>query len=160
MTFTPTYSGCTSQPGFLPVTITTNGCDYTFGVSRPGSTQDPPETGKLTTAIDCPAGQQIEIHIYENAAKHAENVSLCTYDIGPSQAVPGGVYHNRIGPPKDVEATVEAKFTGRSTLGGAMLCGGMPPNKHLPITLTGNYTLRAFQDFAGLEGAQIGLDVG
>ncbi len=41
-----------------------------------------------------------------------------------------------------------------------VVCGGDPFTQHLPITLTGNYTLRAFQDFAGMEGAQIPLDVG
>ncbi len=159
VTFTPTYEGCTSLPGFQPVTVTTNGCDYTLGFTRPGSTNDPPGTGKLTAGIDCPVGQQIEIHIYENAVKHAENVSLCTYDIGPQAPVPAGTYHARMGPPADIEATIEARFTAKSTipLGG---CGGMLPNQHLPITLTGTYTLRAYQDFGGLEGAPIGLHVG
>ncbi len=160
VTFTPTYTGCVSEPGGLPMTITMNGCDYTVGFTRPGSTGDPPETGKLTASIDCPEGQKIEIHIYENAAAHAANVSLCTYDIGPQAAVPAGVYHNRQGNPGDVEATVEAKFTSLRTVGPQMLCGGPPPNQHLPITLTGNYTLRAFDDFGGIEGAQIPLDVG
>jgi hypothetical protein len=160
VTLAPTYVGCFSEPGGLPMTITTNGCDYTFGVTRPGSTGDPAGTGKLTAAIDCPAGQQIEIHIYENAAKHAEGISLCTYDIGAQAAVPAGFYHNRNGMPKDVEATVEAKFTAKSTIGPAMVCGGNMVNQHLPITLTGIYTLRAFEDFGAFEGQQIGLDVG
>ena len=160
VTFTPVYGGCVSEPGGLPMTLTMNGCDYTVGFTKPGTTGDPFGTGKLTAAIDCPAGQKIEIHIYENAAKHAEGISLCTYDVLAQPAVPAGVFHNRQGNPNDVEATVEAKFTAQRTAGPQFLCGGPPPNQHLPITLTGNYTLRAFDDFGGFEGAPIPLDVG
>jgi hypothetical protein len=72
------------------------------------------------------------------------------------------VHHNtNIGIP-DVDLTINAKFTAISTIGaGGFLCGGDPLTQHIPITLTGNYTLRAFQDFGGWnEGAQIPLDVG
>jgi hypothetical protein len=159
VTFKPTYANCTSEPGFLPATVTTNGCDYTVGVSRPGTTNQPPTTGKLGAAIDCPAGQTIEIHIYENAFMHAANVSLCTYDILPQPAVPAGIYHNTPGPPKDVLATFHASFTTRNTIGPAAVCGANV-NEHLPVTLTGNYTLRGYEDIGGAEGAQIPLDVG
>lgn len=161
VTFTPTYTGCVSEPGALPMTITFNGCDYTIGFTKPGSTGDPAGTGKMTATIDCPAGQKIEIHIYESAAKHAEGISLCTYDLLPQGPVPAGVYHNRQGNPNDVEATIEAKFTAQRTAGPQVLCGGPPPNQHLPITLTGIYTLRAFQDLpGGGEGGLLPLDVG
>ena len=166
VTFTPTYSNCNSQPaGPTPVTITMNGCDYSVGFSKPGTTgqQQFPTTGEMQAWVNCPAGQQIEIHIYENAALHAGNVSTCTYDIKPQGPVPAGIYHNTFGGIPDVDATINAKFTGTSTLGvGGAICGGNPMNQgHLPITLTGNYTLRAFQDFGGgMEGAQIPLDVG
>jgi hypothetical protein len=161
VTFTPTYGGCVSEPGGLPMTIAMNGCDYTVGFARPNTTGEEGATGKLTAAIDCPAGQKIEIHIYENAANHAGGVALCTYDIPPQAAVAAGVYHNKQGNPGDVEATLGAKFTAQRTVGPPMLCGGPPPTQHLPITLTGAYTLRAFDDFGGgIEGAQIGLDVG
>jgi hypothetical protein len=40
-----------------------------------------------------------------------------------------------------------------------MVCGGNAFNQHLPITLTGSYTLRAFADNGGAEGAAIGLHV-
>lgn len=161
VTFTPTYENCRSQPGFTPVTITMNGCDYQLGFSRPGTTGTPITTGLIQARISCPVGQQIQIHVYENSVRHAENVSTCTYDIGPQGFVPAGVYHNTMAGIADVDLTINAKFTARSTLGvGGMICGGDPITQHLPITLTGNYTLRGFQDFGGVEGAQIPVDVG
>ena len=161
VTFTPTYENCRSQPGFTPVTVTMNGCDYQVGFSRPGTTGFPATTGAMQARISCPEGQQIEIHIYENSVRHAENVSMCTYDIGRQGFVPAGVYHNTALGIADVDATIQAKFTARSTIGaGEGLCGGDPLTQHLPITLTCNYTLKGFQDFGGIEGAQIPLDVG
>lgn len=160
VTFVPSYAGCVSEPGAQPVTVTLNGCDYSVGVTRPGTTGWPLETGELTASIVCPFGQQIEIHVYENGVKHGENVSQCTYDIGPQGPVQAGVYHNRFAMPRDVELTVQAKFTARSTIGPEALCGGAPPNQHLPITLTGAYTLKGYQDFGGVEGGVIPLDVG
>jgi hypothetical protein len=161
VTFIPKYEGCSSEPGFTPVTITTNGCDYNIGFSRPGTTQQQPTTGLMHAWINCPAGQKIEIHVYENAANHAANVSTCTYDIGPQGPVPAGIYHNTFGAIPDVDATINARFTARSTIGfGGAVCGGDPITQHLPITLTGNYTMRAFQDNGGFEGAQIPVDVG
>jgi hypothetical protein len=162
VTFRPTYEGCNSEPGGpTPVTVTMNGCDYTIGFSRPGSTQQPVMTGTMHAWVNCPAGQQIEIHVYADAAQHAANISTCTYDIRPQGQVPAGIYHNTFGAIPDVDATVNATFTATSTIGaGGPVCGGNPLTQHLPITLTGNYTMRGFQDFGGVEGAQIPVDVG
>jgi hypothetical protein len=91
------------------------------------------------------------------------NISTCTYDIGPQGQVPAGIYHNtaHAGMPSDVKATVNATFTAKSTIGvGGGVCGGNPMNGHLPITLTGEYTMRAFVDAGGFEGGQLPLDVG
>jgi hypothetical protein len=46
VTLVPTYG---AEPGAMPVTITTNGCDYNVGVSKPGTTQEPgpASTGKM-----------------------------------------------------------------------------------------------------------------
>lgn len=161
VTFVPAYGACVAEPGAMPVTVTTNGCDYSVGVTKPGTTGTPETTGTMQAAIICPAGQQIEIHIYENAAAHAANVSLCTYDIAPQGPVPAGVYHNVFGNPNDVVATIKAAFTAKRTVGPEFLCGGGGMLQHLPISLTGNYTLRGFQEFAGGgEGAPIPIDVG
>lgn len=160
VTLKPIYEGCISMPGALPVTITTNGCDYLFGVSKPGTTGTPATTGKLAAWLNCPAGQQLEIHIYENAAKHAANVSTCTYDIPSQGPVPAGIYHNTpaMAPP-DILATVNATFNALNTIGPAFICGANA-FENLPITLTGNYTLKGFQDFGFVEGAQIPIDIG
>ncbi len=164
VTFRPNYEGCTSEPGgATPVTVTMNGCDYTVGFGKPGTTGQPATTGTLNAWINCPVGQQIEIHVYENAFMHAMNVSTCTYDLFPQGPVPAGIYHNtaEAGMIPDVDATVNAKFTGRSTIGaGGAICGGNPETGHLPITLTGNYTMQAFFDAGGAEGAQLPLHVG
>jgi len=160
VTFTPIYGNCVSEPGAMPVTVTLHGCDYSFGVSKPGTTEQPPGTGKLEAWIICPAGQLIEIHVYENAFTHAANMPLCTYDIAGQGPVAAGIYHNVAANPNDVLATVKAKFTAKRT-GPEFLCGGGGPLQHLPVTLTGSYTLKAFQEFAGGgEGMQQPLDVG
>lgn len=160
VTLKPIYGGCISQPGGFPATVTTNGCDYLLGVSKPGTTGIvPPTTGRMQAWLNCPAGQQLEIHVYENAALHAANVSTCTYDVGPQGPVPAGIYHNTPGPPADVLATVNATFNGLSTIGPAFICGGNA-FEFIPVTLTGNYTLRGYQDFGGVEGAQIPIDIG
>ena len=54
-------------------------------------------TGTMQAWINCPAGQQIEIHVYLDQFQHAANVSTCTYDVGPQGPVPAGIYHNTIG---------------------------------------------------------------
>lgn len=161
VTFKPTYNNCVSDPAQTPVTITMNGCDYTVGFTKPGTTGTPFTTGTMQAWINCPAGQQIEIHVYKDAFDHAANLSTCTYDIGPQGPVPAGIYHNTMVGIPDVDATINAKFTATSTIGaGFAPCGGDPITQHLPITLTGNYTLRAFDDLNGVEGAQIPIDVG
>lgn len=161
VTFQPTYGNCISDPAGTPTTVTLNGCDYNIGFTRPGTTGWGPTTGTMQARLICPAGQRIEIHVYENAVRHAENVSTCTYDIPPQGPVPAGIYHNTPGGITDVDMTINARFTAVSTIGaGGFLCGGDPITQHLPITLTGNYTLRAFQDFGGNEGAMIPVDVG
>lgn len=159
VTLNPVYAGCISNPGAFPATVTTNGCDYQLGVSKPGTTGAPLTTGNMQAWLNCPVGQQLEIHVYENAAQHAANISTCTYDVGPQGPVPAGTYHNNPGPPADVLATINASFNGLSTIGPVFLCGGNA-FENIPVTLTGNYTLRGYQDFGGLEGAQIPIDIG
>jgi hypothetical protein len=159
VTFQPTYGNCISEPGVDPVTVTMNGCDYRFAFTEPGTTEQPETTGLMRASIVCPPEQHIEIHVYENAMAHAENVAVCTYDIGPQGPVPAGVYHNMPGMPDDVKATVKARFTALNTIGPAMVCGANA-FEHLPVTLTGTYTMRAFEDIMGIEGAAVGLHVG
>lgn len=161
VTFTPTYANCAADPGLTPVTVTRNGCDYRIGVTKPGTTGTPPTTGTLQAWIVCPVGQTLEIHVYQDPVAHAGNVSTCTYDVLPQGPVPAGIYHNTNVGIQDVDLTLNAKFTARSTIGaGFAPCGGDPITQHLPVTLTGNYTLRAYADLNGVEGAQTPVDVG
>jgi hypothetical protein len=158
VTLKPRYENCRSEPGFRPATVTTNACDYSLGVSKPGTTEQQGTTGRMQMRLVCPPGQQLEIHVYENAAKHVENISTCTYDVGAQAAVPGGIYHNT--PAGDVLATVNAPFNGLNTMGPVFLCGGMA-GQNLSVTLTGNYTLRGFLEVeGGIEGAQTPIHVG
>lgn len=160
VTLKPLYANCISQPGALPVTITANGCDYSFGVSKPGTTLiESPTTGKMQVWLNCPPGQQLEIHIYENPVRHGENISTCTYDVPPQGPVPAGIYHNVAGAPSDIVATVNAPFNALSTIGPAAFCGANA-FENLPIRHTGNYTMRGYQDFGFVEGAQIPIDIG
>jgi hypothetical protein len=159
VTFRPTYGGCVSEPGADPVTVTLNGCDYSVGVGQPGTTEQPETTGRMRAWINCP-DTQIEIHVYENEFAHAGNAPLCTYDIAPQGPVPAGIYHNVAGNPSDITMTFNARFTAKRT-GPEMFCGGGGMLQHLPVTLTGAYTLKGFQEFAGGgEGMQLPLHVG
>jgi hypothetical protein len=159
VTFRPTYANCVAEPGAMPTTVTMNGCDYRLGFSEPGSTGAGATTGTIQAAIACP-DTEIQIHVYENAMAHAAEEPLCTYDIAPEGPVPAGVYHNVQGMPDYVTATLQASFTAKSTIGPAMTCGGNMFNQHLPITLTGDYTMKAFEDVNGAEGELLDLHVG
>src|SRR6186713_2450887 len=57
VTLKPIYAGCVSNPGGFPATVTTNGCDYLLGVSKPGTTGTPPTTGKMQAWLNCPGAQ-------------------------------------------------------------------------------------------------------
>jgi hypothetical protein len=50
--------------------------------------------------------------------------------------------------------TIDATFNAINTIGPAGVCGG-EPGQVIPATVTGNYTVRAFKDLNGVEGAQI-----
>lgn len=157
VTFKPFYANCISEPGAFPTTVRTNGCHYTVGVSKPGTTGLAAPTGRMQVALTCPPGQQIEIHVYETAAKHAANNSTCTYDLGPQGPIAGGIYHNLMA---DVMATFAANFVAFNTMGPAFICGG-GPFENIPARLTGNYTLRGFEDMGEMmEGALMPIDIG
>jgi hypothetical protein len=157
VTFKPAYANCISEPGGLPTTVKTNGCHYRVGVSRPGTTGvESATTGRMQFSLTCPVGQQIEIHVYETPAKHMANNPTCTYDIAPQGPVAGGIYHNLMA---DIMATVGANLNVFNTQGPIGNCGGNA-FENIPGRLTGNYTLRGFQDMAGVEGALIPIDIG
>jgi hypothetical protein len=160
VTFKPSYAGCISFPGGVPATVTVNNCDYGFGVSKPNTTGIAlPTTGRLHASLNCPVGPPLEIHVYENAAKHMENVTTCRYDIGAQGPVLAGIYHNvEMAAPPDILATVNATFNAFNTQGPMGTCGAMA-FQNIPITLTGRYTLRGFKDNEGVEEGQIPIDI-
>lgn len=162
VSFTPTYSNCISGPESTLTTITTNGCKYAMEFNKPGTTGNPATTGAMYAQISCPPGQQIEIHVYASMAKHLANEPICTYDLSTGAPVLGGSYHNTMGGiAPEVEATVFAPFTGRSTINpGGMTCGGNALTGSVVIAFTGTYKLRGYVDNKEIEGARVALDVG
>jgi hypothetical protein len=74
ITVTPTYKKCRTTGGEEKedVTVTTNGCTYTF-------------TSHGAVTIDCPAGKVIEIHHYSDPGVHKN--SKCTNTVGPQNGV-------------------------------------------------------------------------
>jgi hypothetical protein len=60
----------------------------------------------------------------------------------------------------DVMATFAANFVAFNTMGPAFICGG-GPFENIPARLTGNYTLRGFEDMGEMmEGALMPIDIG
>ncbi len=106
----PQYSNCHMIVGgflTLPITVTVNGCEYTFNATK--NTTD--TEGNLTPfsadlTIDCPTGKQIEIHVYTSKAKHEADESLCTFDIGPQTVNNHIQLTNEAGAPNDILAHV------------------------------------------------------
>lgn len=132
----------------VPVTVTMNGCDLTLNISLtsatlsvmcPHTAEDPVTKKTLQHAI--------QIHIYENEAKHKENKPLCTYDITDEK----GTINQNLGAISiaagetdkvaDLTLGVNLKeIRTTSTLGAAGLCGiasGVTGNS----SLVGAYTV-------------------
>lgn len=94
ITATPTFTNCTATilgNAFL-ATVTMNGCDtkLTFEAAASGTIAS--EGWEVTGSrhVKCPAGKEIEIHVFASEAKDKENVPLCTYKIaeqGPNKSV-------------------------------------------------------------------------
>jgi hypothetical protein len=87
ITFNATYGGCHSilLGTKMPVTFTMNGCEYEDKLTADIiKHKDGKETHTYTAVTDvkCPAGQQIEIHVYANATAHAEGKTTCKYKVG------------------------------------------------------------------------------
>jgi hypothetical protein len=152
MTLNPTYNKCHSQAGVLPATITMNGCDYTLFPQTVTST-----TGTLQTTLDCPAGRDVEIHIYENAAKHAANQPLCQYTINAQGPIPAGEYHDEgSGAAEDVTWTTTETPAATVTKGSKILCGAAA-GAAVPLHTQGTITLKAETE---PSGQQLGFMVG
>ncbi|HYJ21932.1 MAG TPA: hypothetical protein VEW07_07915 [Solirubrobacterales bacterium] len=128
--FTPTYGECFARGlTTVPVTFTMNGCLYRIHATTTTAGQ---------TTIVCPAGQQIEIHVYENATKHAENKPICTYDI-PAQGPITGIKISPTNPGAANEGikldfAALSKFNVTSTMGPLSICGVNATSGHAATT--------------------------
>ncbi len=78
ITLEMSYEGCTGFGGLL-ITVTMNGCTYVFHLTEKVA------AGHYRAHVDivCPAGKEIEIHVYGSAAAHTAGTALCTVKIPP-----------------------------------------------------------------------------
>ncbi len=82
---TPSYSGCTATilGNVTPATVTVNGCFIEFTVSNWVNATE----GSGPVHLRCPAGQKLEIHVWQTSAKHLANETpLCTYTVAEQTA--------------------------------------------------------------------------
>jgi hypothetical protein len=144
LTVTAKYQECRTTPALgvvLQVTVTMNGCDYMFSAAGiDGSTYT------ATVDIVCPAGKQIELHMYKNAG-HTEEA--CTITIGPQMSKATNEITNVAGSTNDllIHHDVDLNVTIH---GVKVLCG-----EGATATYQGTTTLQAHNT----AGAQVGLTV-
>lgn len=91
LTITPTYKNCLKN-GTEPVTVTTNGCTFTFTVGTRTSEVDAHGSAHVVCPVTTPT-TQIEVHTYTNHAAHTAGTSNCTLTMG-SQTVEPVTYTN------------------------------------------------------------------
>jgi hypothetical protein len=89
-TITPNFVNC--HAGTHKMTLTMNGCDFDFKIGET-TTETTHSSYALIEDIVCPVGKKIETHIY--FAETNENLSICTYTIGP-QTIKGFDIANEI----------------------------------------------------------------
>lgn len=143
-TVQPVYETCHAiYPliGTKDVTITMHNCGYLFTAT----TTETKGVKEFTehTSVECPPGQQIEIHIYKNVA-HTE--TLCTYDLEPQTSLTGITLTNKINEPasaNDIAADVNISGVRVvKTTGIEALCG---PENNIG-TYSGELTLRTTRE--------------
>ena len=116
LTVTPAYAGECIATGNTPTTITQNGCTYTWVVVTK-------TTG--TEAINCPAGAEINIRVYENTKRKEEGISLCEYGI-PSHGPLSGLGFTNLGSGKTAYVSMSVNISSipvNSFKGSLALCG-------------------------------------
>jgi hypothetical protein len=167
---TPAYSECITKTALgatYPTTVTLNGCTYTFTVHEKGADEEGViETpgGTLDSALThtssgdfhliCPKGVNgIEIHVYENATKHANNEPICTYTIGP-QTIKS--IHYAVNTAWQATYTTletkESEMKINRTSGTFFNCGGVEPT----AKYNGNNTVETLNSLGEMIEADIG----
>jgi len=153
LTLTPQYSECTAG-GTFPVTVTNVGntgagetkgaCSFVFDsdTSANGST-----SGKEDAPVDieCETGKSIEIHIYANASDHANNIPICTINVGAAknQGLNGIKFTNRATTGKKEEVTAEATVHKVHYSSTGPLCALAEVAETGTAVYEGNATVRA-----------------
>ena len=149
ITTTPTYNKCFANGlTTVPATVTMNECDFVLEATSKTSAR---------ASVKCPAGKQIQVHVYESKATHESNTSLCTYDIGTTFETEDTKIDSanqnleKITLEKGTESGVEditaklaiTNIKIKSTLGAAGVCGVKGPAETTgtlngTATITGN----------------------
>jgi hypothetical protein len=143
---------CTSSPGTTPVTGTTNEC--TIKATFTGITGT---TGTATTTVQCPAGEELEVRVYESTAKHEEGTTVCEYGIPPQEALKTVETHNSgSGSSEEILATVSVTGIKVNVLKGTLFACGAGAGGSTTATYTGTLTATATE----AEGGQVALMVG
>ncbi len=148
----PTYTVCASNPGSLPVNINPNSCSYTWIVSK----IETATTASGSETLNCPAGKEYEIPVYQTPQKQAEGIPLCTYGIPPQGEV-GSLGFTDLGSGTTATVAVSRNVTGLkiNVLKGTKLSCGVAAGG----STTGQYT-GSLELVAKNAGVQTGLKIG
>jgi hypothetical protein len=123
-----TYFEC--SVGAMPATVTMNGCDY----------ERKAKPKRVT--ISCPPLKNIEVHVYADAAKHANKQVLCEYFISAQEGLEGVEYTNTSGLVEDLLIDDNLKSIKYTVEGSKLLCGSNGENGEL----IGSATYKAFNE--------------
>jgi hypothetical protein len=159
ITVTPTYSGCHSNIpliGVLPATVTMNGCDWVFHLTK----HTPSGTFTGDPTLVCQGTNQVEVHVYSNHADHTSNTSLCTTKY--SSQTPSGTIDltNKAagGSTPDNWIELDINLTGiSSTMVPSGVVCGMANNA--TGTWAGNVSLKATTAAGASQGLTVSTDV-
>lgn len=158
VTISPTYELChTIIPalGTRTVTVTMNGC--TFDIEATATITEGEEEHFLGDPdIECPAGKQMEVHVYNTSNPNDTGAStLCTYDIEPQTDLTGITFTNNYNEPTAVDDVVAdfnvASIDVTRTAGSEELCG--------PINQTAAYLGQATFRATSEEGEFVAAEV-
>lgn len=143
---------CTSKPEVMPVTGTTNGCTI-----KAKFTSVSGSTATATTTLECPAGKELEVRVYQNATKHGESSTLCEYGI-PSQGPLSTLetHNTGAGSSEDILATASITEIKVNVLKGTLLLCGAAAGKSTTATYTGSLTATATEEAEAQTGVMVG----
>ncbi len=152
VTATPTFAECTATilGNVTPATITINGCKFKLTADETTSGTIASEGWEVTGSvhIECEAGKELEIHVWQTSAKHLANETpICTYKVAPQ--TPTGDLDYRLteknaggfGTSGDIKSTLTGVATTR-TAGTITNCGAATQAG----TLTGESVVEGFHE--------------